>query len=75
MITKQPKLIKLKDYTDKDYYKLPSTKISCILQDREANDDSRIVYINNPKYIKGAREEAPYISLTKSEYTVVEWSE
>jgi hypothetical protein len=75
MITRQPKSIKVKNVPDKKIYNLPSSEIPCVLQDREEGDDSEVVYIHNPKYIKGSKEEAPYIAFTKREYEAVEWTE
>jgi hypothetical protein len=75
MITKQPRSIKVKNCPKKKLYNLPSSAIPCVLQDREYGDTSQVVYINNPKHIKGSKEEAPYIALVKSEYTIVDWSE
>lgn len=74
MIGIQPKVITVLEGTEKTRYELPSTPINCVLQDREEGDNSKIVYIDNPKYVKGSNEEAPYIALTKTEYEVVEWT-
>jgi len=72
---KQPKTVRIKDGSEKKLFNLPDSAIPCILQEREPDDDSEVVYIHNPKYTKGSKEQGPYIAFTKSEYEVVEWSE
>jgi hypothetical protein len=75
MIQKQPSKVIVLECSEKKRYELPSTPLDCVLQDREVGDESQIVYVQNPKYVKGSNEEAPYIALTKTEYEIVEWSE
>lgn len=41
-----------------------------ILQQREWDDKSEVVYIENPTYKKGDRFNPPYLAVTKFEYTV-----
>ena len=77
-VMKQPKTVKIKPGSEKTLYKLPDTPIPCKIQEREQGDDSKIVYITNPKYIKDSKDpvtSAPYLSFTKTEYEVVEWTD
>ncbi len=73
----QPKIIKIISKTDpllKDY---PDKPVKCVLQERDENDESEIVYIPNLKFIKGGtdiRTRSPYIALTSSDYEVIEWT-
>jgi hypothetical protein len=73
-MNKQPKVVKIKDCADKKLYSLPDSPIQCVIQEREDGDNSKVVYIHNPKYVKGSKAEAPYISFTSYEYEVVEWT-
>lgn len=75
---KQPKTIKILLGSEKTLYKLPDTPITCKLQEREFRDESKIVYIVNPKYIKDSKDPvtaSPYLTFTGMEYEVVEWTE
>lgn len=74
-MNKQPKSVIIKDGSEKKLFNLPSSPIQCVIQEREADDDSKVVYIHNPKYTKGSKEQAPYIAFTEYEYEVVEWTE
>lgn len=74
----QPEIIKIigskKDPLLKDY---PEGNIKCIIQERDEDDDSEIVYIPNLKFIKGGndiRTRSPYIALTSSDYEVIKWA-
>lgn len=49
---KQPKSVIIKPSSEKTLYKLPDTPIECKIQEREIGDDSKIIYITNPRYIK-----------------------
>lgn len=74
----QPSIVKIKECTDRTLFNLPSSPISCILT--EYDDETKVIYISNPKYIKGSNPtppyitSAPYIAFTKYEYDVVEWN-
>lgn len=75
---KQPKTIKVLPGSEKTLYNLPDTPIRCKIQEREPSDDSKIVYITNPKYVKDSKDPvtaAPYLAFTHTEYEVVEWTE
>jgi len=56
-----------------DLYELQSNEVNC----HKVDNNSTVVYINNPKYLKGSKVESPYISsapliaLTKSEYEII----
>lgn len=76
-VMKQPKLVKILPGSEKSLYELSDNPIECKLQDREAGDDSQIVYIVNPKYIKDSKDPvsaSPYLAFTKGEYEVIQWS-
>lgn len=75
---KQPKVIKIICRKDPALVNVLEDTVSCIIQKREADDDSKIVYIENPKYVKNTKDlitGAPYIALTQYDYEVVEWTE
>ena len=52
IVMKQPKSVIIKPSSEKTLYKLPDTPIECKIQEREIGDDSKIIYITNPRYIK-----------------------
>lgn len=74
---KQPKVVTIKKSLDRLLKVLPKGPLECKLQEREPGDDSKVVYVVNPKYIKGTTDPmtaAPLIALTQHEYKVVEWT-
>ena len=72
---RQPKVVKILDCSEKRLYKLPDTPVKCKLQDREVDDDSKIVYVNNPWYnTENSEAETELLAFTHTEYEVVEWT-
>jgi hypothetical protein len=74
----EPKVVKVIGKHDPLLKDLLDTTQECIIQNREPGDESLIVYIPNPKYEKGVRDDitksAPYIALTQYDYEVIEWT-
>ena len=74
----QPKTIKVTDKHERKLYDLPETAIDCVLV--EYDNDTKVVYINNPKYVRDSAIEspytasAPYIALTQRDYQVLTWT-
>lgn len=72
----QPKQIKLSKGQSAGHliaiYGLDPEKVyDCIPQDREPEDTSKVVYVDNPNYVKGCKVVPPYFALTKQEYLKV----
>ena len=75
----EPKSIKVTNWIYPALEGVPKDEaVDCIIQNRKEGDKSKIVYIINPNYIKGSKDDikisAPYIALTDGDYEVVEYT-
>jgi hypothetical protein len=76
---KQPKTVKVNKLgKDRIFKELSDDALDCKLQEREEGDNSKIVYVTNPLYVKGTQDPmtaAPLVAITSGDYEVVEWTE
>jgi len=74
----EPKIVKIKECSEKIRFQLPDIDFKCQLQNRVETDTSKVVYIINPWYVEkdppSEESENRLIAFCEEEYEVVKWT-